>query len=66
VPELADRVIHVGHPYGFLRRRIDLELATSQGKRVREGTRAGRRTVDAICNLPNLANLVKNTGSRDT
>jgi hypothetical protein len=66
VPELADRMIRVRHAYGFLRRRVDLELATSQGKRVREGTRAGRRTVDVICNLPNLANFVKNTGSRDT
>ena len=66
VPELADRVIRVGHAYGFLRRRVCVELATSQGNCVREGTRTGRRTVDVICNLPNLANFVKNTGSRDT
>ena len=66
VPELADRVIRVGHAYGFLRRRVDLELITSQGKNVREGTRTGQRTVDVICNRPNLAIFVKNTGSRDT
>jgi hypothetical protein len=66
VPKLGYRVIRVGRAYGFLRRRVDFKLATSQGERVREGIRTGRRTVDVICNLPNLANFVKKTGSRDT
>ena len=66
VPELADRVIRIRHAYGFLRRRVGFKLATSQGKRLRGGTRTGRRTVDVICNFPNLANFVKNMGSRDT
>ena len=66
VPELADQVIRIRHAYGFLRRRVGFKLATSQGKRLRGGTRTGRRTVDVICNLPNLANCVKNVGSWDT
>jgi hypothetical protein len=59
-------VIRIRHAYGFLRRRVGFKLATSQGKRLHGGTRTGRRTVDVICNLPNLANFVKNMGSRDT
>jgi len=34
VPKLGDRVLSVGHADGFLRRWVDLELATSQGRRV--------------------------------
>jgi len=65
VPKLGSWVVRVGDSNGFLRRRAGLKLGSSQGKYLRKGTLTGRRTVDVICNLPNLANFVKNTGSRE-
>lgn len=66
VPKLGNRMLRIGGANGFLRRWIDLELATGQTNCVQEETKIGQRTVDVICNLPNLANFVKNTGSRET